>query len=344
LLKLLPLLLIALFSAETSLNDRPLKATTPARVQSIRAALIQRIWGKPWSAVAKEQPVSIDHSYQPQPSDALPAPIENLRSVDRLQAGSAAIQSAVFVFYPVHDVHKAVIVHQGHSCDLNNSGKHPDNPGVLIQKLVANGYTALGMRMPLFQNPATCAASTRVHAAFFDHPPAHGSPIQYFMDPVARTVNYLIKTQHNLEEIDMAGLSGGGWTTTLYAAVDPRIVKSFPVAGTLPLYMRGPHYNHDREQYDPSIYNIAGYKDLYVLGSTGAGREQTQILNRYDDCCFGEKQHTVGGSYLDMIREYKSEIQKLGFANFHVDIDESAHTHQIPEEAIDNIILPALAK
>ena len=50
----------------------------------------------------------------------------------------------------------------------------------------------------------------------------------------------------------MIGLSGGGWTTTVYAAIDPRIVKSIPVAGTLPLYLRGDHYNHDLEQYVPA--------------------------------------------------------------------------------------------
>ena len=337
------LILIAFFASETSINDRTLKATTPAKVNSIRAALVRSFWGKPWSAVEKEQPRSVDHNYQPQAGDALPA-VENVRTVDRLQVGTETLPSTVFVFYPVHDAHKAVIVHQGHACDVNNASGRPENPGLLIQKLVASGYIAAAMRMPLFQNPANCSKSTKVHGDLFDHPPARGSAVQYFLDPVARTVNYLVKTHLDLEEIDMSGLSGGGWTTTLYAAVDPRIVKSFAVSGTVPLYMRAPNYNHDREQYDASIYSIAGYKDLYVLGSTGHGREQIQILNRHDDCCFGERQHKVGGSYAEMVHEYESDIQKLGFANFHVHIDETAQTHQISEDAINNVILPAVGK
>ena len=32
----------------------------------------------------------------------------------------------------------------------------------------------------------------------------------------------------------MVGISGGGWTTGVYSALDPRIEKSFVVAGTAP--------------------------------------------------------------------------------------------------------------
>jgi hypothetical protein len=147
--------------------------------------------------------------------------------------------------------------------------------------------------MPRFQNLANCGASG-IHDKLFDATLKEGSPLKFFLEPIVRTVNYLVKEKAGLKEIDMMGLSGGGWTTTVYAAIDVRIIKSFPVAGTLPLYLRGSNYNHDLEQYYAPLYGIAGYKDLYVLGSSGEGRMQVQILNRYDDCCFGEHQHTVG--------------------------------------------------
>ncbi|HEY7211752.1 MAG TPA: hypothetical protein VH477_15890 [Bryobacteraceae bacterium] len=338
--------LFAAVVAENSVNDRVIKANTPAEIRSIRAALVQEIWGEPWSAVQKEQPRAVDRNYEVQTGDALPEHLQNLRTVDRLQVGSDAAPSTVFVFYPAaKDTHKAVIVHQGHGCFLSDGGKRVEHVGLLIEKLLANGHTIAGMRMPLYQNPAHCGAS-RAHDKFFDAPPPRGSAVAYFMDPVARTVNYLSK-QKGVGEIDMSGLSGGGWTTTLYAAIDPRIKKSFPVAGTLPLYMRGEHYNHDREQYDPSTYRIAGYKDLYVLGSTGPGRRQLQILNRYDDCCFGERQQkVVPPPYLEAVHEYEQDVEsvvkKLGPGSFSVDIDETAHVHQVAENAIDNAILPAL--
>ena len=36
----------------------------------------------------------------------------------------------------------------------------------------------------------------------------------------------------------MAGLSGGGWTTTLVGALDPRIDRLYPVSGSLPMHLR----------------------------------------------------------------------------------------------------------
>ena len=57
----------------------------------------------------------------------------------------------------------------------------------------------------------------------------------------------------------MIGLSGGGWTTTLYAAIDPRVRLSFPVAGTLPDYLRlgRPGDKGDWEQFYPDLYKVA---------------------------------------------------------------------------------------
>src|SRR4051794_4575344 len=92
-----------------------------------------------------------------------------------------------------------------------------------------------------------------------------GSPVHYFMDPVVTVVNYL-RAQYAYTSISMVGLSGGGWATTLAAALDPRISRSFPVAGSLPLELRTPEERGDWEQAVPELYAIASYLDLYVLG------------------------------------------------------------------------------
>jgi len=44
--------------------------------------------------------------------------------------------------------------------------------------------------------------------------------------------------------------------------------------------------------------------DLYILGAFGEGRKQVQILNRQDDCCFGQKQHAPA-------RDYASDMHLL---------------------------------
>ena len=40
------------------------------------------------------------------------------------------------------------------------------------------------------------------------------------------------------EKFVMLGLSGGGWSTTLASAVDPRIQLSFPTAGSIPFDLK----------------------------------------------------------------------------------------------------------
>ena len=125
----------------------------------------------------------------------------------------------------------------------------------------------------------------------FDLATQSGSALKFFLEPVAISLNAL---KPRYKEVNMAGLSGGGWITTLYAAVDPSIRYSFPVAGTIPLYLRTGGSVGDKEQYLDEFYSIAGYQDLYLLGAYGPGRKQVQILNRRDDCCFGEAQHEPG--------------------------------------------------
>jgi len=61
------------------------------------------------------------------------------------------------------------------------------------------------------------------------------SPLRYFMEPTYLTVNYAKAAGY--EQIYMAGLSGGGWSTTFAAAIDKRIDASFPIAGSLPCDM-----------------------------------------------------------------------------------------------------------
>ena len=149
----------------------------------------------------------------------------------------------------------------------------------------------------------------------------------------------------------MTGLSGGGWTTTVYAAVDPSIRCSFPVAGTVPLYLRTGGSVGDREQCEPSFYRLAGYPDLYVLGAHGRGRKQVQILVRRDDCCFGEAQHdakSAGKNYTEAMREYEERVRaalkEIGSGSFRLEIDEVAPSHMISHHAIEDVLLVELRK
>ncbi|WP_202844813.1 hypothetical protein [Luteimonas saliphila] len=116
-------------------------------------------------------------------------------------------------------------------------------------------------------------------------------PLRRFLEPVALGLNYALE-QKAYDEVIMVGLSGGGWTTVVYAAMDPRIQRSYQIAGSLPEYLRQfvPHSIGDHEQSLPGL--SMGYIDLYLMAAS-EGREQFQVLVRHDPCCFpGDLAHT----------------------------------------------------
>jgi hypothetical protein len=160
-----------------------------------------------------------------------------------------------------------------------------------------------------------------------------GNPIKLFLEPVVVALNYA-DLLGIYERYHMVGLSGGGWTTTLYAALDPRIAHSYPVAGTLPNYLRDGALGDwgDYEQNDPALYSIADYLDLYIMGASGEGRGQLQILNQYDECCFAGIRYTL---YEDAVAEV---VSGLGAGTFRVFLDSSHYQHSISLIALDEIV------
>ena len=64
-------------------------------------------------------------------------------------------------------------------------------------------------------------------------------PLRYFLEPAVLTANYAFANGY--EKVSMAGLSGGGWSTTFASAIDKRISASFPIAGSVPCAMRNPN-------------------------------------------------------------------------------------------------------
>src|SRR5262249_54058794 len=140
--------------------------------------------------------------------------------------------------------------------------------------------------------------------------------------------------------IYMVGVSGGGWTTTVAAAIDPRILISVDVAGSLPLYLRprgGPCVKPgdagDMEQYHPAFYAIADYLDLYVLGSAGRGRGHLQVLNQFAPWCFAG----VGSRTYEPIL---TEIIRGAGGRYALYLDSSHAFHQISQDALEKAVWP----
>lgn len=185
-----------------------------------------------------------------------PSPFPEASDAELLSAGSYYLASA-------KPNGKLAIYHAGHKETVLIGG------ALTIRAMLAAGFDVLALSMP--EEP---------HARFADDP----LPLRPFLEPVALSLNYAM-AKRPYTEVVMAGLSGGGWTTVVYSAIDTRIHRSYPIAGSWPFFLRKLRSDSigDFEQQLPGL-NV-GYLDLYLLASSD-GREQLQIFNRDDPCCF----------------------------------------------------------
>jgi hypothetical protein len=340
-------------------DDRVITIATPQDAIARRAQLLEFIWGSGGFPSTKlPSAVELD--------DVSPVSgLTNLARIDTMTIGMDAGQTGyAHHFIAQRPNFRLVVLHQGHACTFDDSADLSDTGLGMkrtINALLADGYSVLAVYMPRLVQFATrvtvndCGQEPDRHDDILtDVSVPTGSPLKFFLEPVAVGLNYL-KTQAATddfpayEEFAMIGLSGGGWATTVYSAIDPTIKTSIQVAGSLPLYLRWPSTVGDLEQTLPSFYEIAGYPDLYVLGAHGPGRTQVQILLRRDGCCFGEAQHSVadtGMSYDEAVREVEYNVRFalywLGPGSFRLEIDESAAGHTLSWNAITNQILAEL--
>jgi len=248
------------------------------------------------------------------------------------------VKSISYLFIPESSNNQLIIYHQGHSGGFDN-GKET------IQELLKQNYSVLAFSMPLlgYNNQPEVETNDFGYVKLMNHNSLRLiesdelSPIKYFIHPIFVSLNYVEK-EFNFDSYHMVGLSGGGWTTVLYSAIDERISKSFPVAGTLPIFLRyEPQDFGDYEQTLPELYRIANYLELYIMGSYGEKRIQYQINNKYDPCCFSGNQSL---SYEDIIQK---KLTDLGTGQFFVIIDDSHEKHMISKQTI-NYILKQLQK
>jgi hypothetical protein len=269
--------------------ERLITVRTPADVVARRARLVRHVWkgaGPPTRLPRVEPgaalPVRLPHRGR---ADALVVPLRY------------GLTSTVFHVRPPGAWNRRLAVyHNGH-------GEPPDTMARTVGALLDHGYAVLVCAMPLMhwnprsvEDPVT-GRKTPVgsHDALARWDSPGFSPLTFFLDPVAVALNHAVAA-YRPAEVHMVGLSGGGWTTTVYAALDPRITRSYPVAGSLPAYLREsaplpPSSRGDWEQRTPGLYGIAGYLDLYVLAATAPARRQLQVLNRFDPCCFAGVGH-----------------------------------------------------
>lgn len=301
---------------------------SPADVAERRDRLVRFIWGHP----TLPEPQLLPDTVQEAIAEPRYAHLPNLKQVNRLVAVTeGVVTSVMYHFVPLKANNHLFIHHQGHDgdffLDLNVVG------GLLDQ-----GYSVIAMFMPLWapnnqpvvQNPRFGKLKIQQHDQLLRFVPVKlGHALKFFLNPVALAVNYA--RNRDYDPIYMIGISGGGWTTTLYAALDPRVLRSYPVAGTLPLALRTSDWGDD-EDHVVEFYDIADYLELYILGGYGDGRAQLQVLNQYDSCCYG------GVRYWTYEAAVRDRLATLGKGSFEVFLDDSHQSHKISSEALRRIL------
>lgn len=301
----------------------------PSDISKQREVLLQFLWGQP--KLPSSMPTAIFKDFEDSYYDDIPSIHRIDKVVITMEFG---IESIVYKFIPKNPNNQVVLYHQGHEGGFYNGTK-------TIEQFIENGYTVMAFSMPLkglnsqptVELPLGQMKMTR-HDAMRFLLPKQGHSIKYFIEPVIIALNYLERS-YDYSLASMVGISGGGWTTTLAAAADTRISKSFPVAGTYPIYLRSNTTSStwgDFEQNDTDLYTSVNYLDLYILGAHGKSRKQLQILNKYDPCCFSG---TKGESYKDIV---KARVQQLGAGEFDLLMDDSHHKHMISNLAMSHIL------
>lgn len=296
----------------------------PSNVDSLRSAIKKIVFGL--STLPSYFPASISKVI-----DSAYLDLAELGKIEEFRVDlPLGFNSIGYIFYPGKSNNRLVLYYQGHDGDFI-FGKST------ISYFLRKGYTVYAFSLPLLGKNNQPAVHTKDYGTIqfgsshdvFKFLP---NPLSYFIAPVIVMINHAEKT--SFKSISMIGISGGAWATTLAAALDTRINFSFPVAGTYPFIIRfiRPESNYgDFEQLYPPLMQSVDYLDLYLLGSVGKSRSQTQILNLYDPCCFNGYEYQLYSRFLSL------ETLKYQYARFNLFSDTLNRSHSISIRSLDLI-------
>lgn len=312
--------------------DALIRLKTPADAAAMRARLIRVVWGAtgfPTTAMPKIVQRNVRQTHL--------SAIPGVASLDKLTVVMRnGLYSESYYLRPKKRNGKLVLYLQGHRGQFYNVGLRA------IAAFIAHGYDVLGFSMPIYagrdvwtriEGIGNYLIAGHVDLKFLDR------PMEFFFEPIAETLNYALQ-HYDISDVFMVGFSGGGWTATVYAALDPRIRKTYPVSGSYPVYLRRyPYSTADRpqswghfEDTYPPLLKAANYLELYMLGGYGAGRRELQVLSQYDGCCYGGLGWTT---YRDTVRQ---RLRALGPGAFDVLLDTTHASHKLSRFALERIL------
>ena len=303
---------------------------TKKDLNSKRTALINYIW-------KDQMPTKLPTSIEENLIDENFKDVKNLKQLDKITIEMEhGVNSIAYFFTPHESNNKLIIYHHGHAGDFVLERN-------TITFFLNNGYSILAFNMPLIgmNNQPVIETSDFGPVKFISHKQlpllesSKFSPIKYFVEPIALSLNF-IDQNYDYDSYYMVGISGGGWTTVLYSAIDQRVSQSYSVAGSYPLHLRYEAKNlGDYEQSNPNIYRISNYLELYTMSSFGNDRKLVQLFIYNDPCCFQAELYEkfpYGNAIQDRLEILGDE------GKFSVFLDNSTNQHEISEHTLSLIL------
>ena len=301
-----------------------------------RTSLIKYIWK---DQMPTKLPISITENFV----DDNFSDLENLKQLDKITIEMEhGVNSIAYFFIPHEQNNKLIIYHQGHDGDFL-LGKNT------IQFFLKNGYSIVAFSMPLkgMNSQPVIETSDFGPIKFVSHKQftllesSKFSPMKYFIEPIVLSLNFIDKN-YDYDSYNMIGISGGGWTTIIYSAIDERISQSYSVAGSYPLHLRYETKNlGDYEQTNPNIYRISNYLELYTMSSSGDNRKLVQFFIYNDPCCFQAELYEKF-PYSNVIQDRLEILGNEG--DFSVFLDSSTNKHEISDRVLNLILDDMLNK
>ena len=299
-------------------------------LNSKRTALINYIW-------KDQMPTKLPTSIEENLIDENFKDVKNLKQLDKITIEMEhGVNSIAYFFTPHESNNKLIIYHHGHAGDFVLERN-------TITFFLNNGYSILAFNMPLIgmNNQPVIETSDFGPVKFISHKQlpllesSKFSPIKYFVEPIALSLNF-IDQNYDYDSYYMVGISGGGWTTVLYSAIDQRVSQSYSIAGSYPLHLRYEAKNlGDYEQSNPNIYRISNYLELYTMSSFGNDRKLVQLFIYNDPCCFQAELYEKF-PYGNAIQDRLDILDDGG--KFSVFLDNSTNQHEISEHTLSLIL------
>ena len=258
---------------------------------------------------------------------------QNLKRIDKLTVEMEyGINSVSYLLVPEESNKKLILYHHGHDGDFI-LGKDT------IQFFLERNFTILAMTMPLIgmnsqpivEIDGFGEMNLISHEQFRLLEKNKFNPMKLFIHPIQVSLNFLEK-EYNFKRYSIIGISGGGWTSLVYSAIDDRISDSFSVASSIPFYLKVEQRDMgDYEQMNIDLYKITNYLELYVLAAYGDDRKHIQIFNKNDSCCYS------GIGYESYEFFIKDKLVKLGKGSFQILIDDTHNEHKISDTMLEYI-------